>query len=136
VSELQQNRYDRLLRRVGNMIGAGSMVNEALTELFPMIDVEGYQGELQQIKGTTLAMGASSLTGDAAESPKIQLFNPADSGMLITVTRILATMNNTSTFRVAPARIALADAVTTAVVRDNRNVVGSLPVGLIFRVSQ
>ncbi len=44
--ELQQNRYDQLIRRVGGIIGPGSKVVEALGELFPVIDVENVPGEL------------------------------------------------------------------------------------------
>ena len=39
MSQLQQSRYDQLLRRVGDLKGPGSKVNDVLHELFPMFDL-------------------------------------------------------------------------------------------------
>jgi len=87
-SELQQNRYDQLIRRVGGIVGPGSKVSEVLTELFPVIDVESPPNELLLLGGTAICFGGTGVTGAAAETPKAQLFNPAGSGMIITVTRV------------------------------------------------
>lgn len=57
MTELQQNRYDQLLRRVGDLKGPGSKVNDALTELFPMIDVENVPAELLALSGARLCAG-------------------------------------------------------------------------------
>jgi len=86
--ELQQNRYDQLIRRVGGLIGGGSKVSEALSELFPTIDVEQVPGELLALGGTSLHLGGTDQLGQAALTTRIQLFNPAGSGKLITVTQV------------------------------------------------
>ena len=89
MAEIQQTRYDRLLRRVTGAIGPGSKVAEIITELFPMIDVERVPGELLKLGGTRLGFGGIALVGIVGDFPKIQLFNPADSGLLVTVSTIV-----------------------------------------------
>jgi len=88
MTELQQNRYDRLLRRVGGLIGAKSMVNDALGELFPTIDVERVPGELLALMATQLGFGSTNLNATPAARNHHQLFNPANSNVLIVVTTV------------------------------------------------
>jgi len=85
---IQQNRYDQLLRRVGGIIGPGSKVGAVVGDLFPMLDVERVPGELLALMGTHLAWGGTNQAGFAALTNQAQLFNPVDSGLLITVTRV------------------------------------------------
>jgi len=85
VTELQQNRYDQLLRRVGDLKGAGSKVNDVLQELFPTIDVENVPGELLFLMGTRIGWASSSKTPNAGKKAGLQLFNPPGSGQLIVV---------------------------------------------------
>jgi len=66
LTALNQNRYDQLLRRVGDLKGPGSKVNDALTELFPMIDVENVPAELLLLSGSRLCMGRASLAAGGA----------------------------------------------------------------------
>lgn len=93
--EIQQTRYDQLLRRVGSMIGPGSKVGTVVSELFPMLDVERVPGELLFLMGTRLGFGGASLTAGAGVSSKLQLFNPADSGKLVTITKVFLSSNTT-----------------------------------------
>ena len=85
-SELQQNRYDQLIRRVGGLIGPGSKVSEALSELFPVLEVENVRGELYALGGTVLGLGTRTSAGAAAVHQQIQLLNLPDSGVIMTVT--------------------------------------------------
>jgi len=99
VTELQQNRYDQLLRRVGDLKGPGSKVNDVLQELFPTLDVENVPGELLLLMGTRIGWGGTSKMPTAGKKAGIQLFNPAESGMLITVSTVIvssATTNSVS----------------------------------------
>jgi len=91
MTEIQQNRYDRLVRRVANVVGGGSQVNDTLNELFPIIDVENLPAELYALMGTRLAFGASQGQAGGGLRPQCQLFNPLNSGAMITLTRVLAT---------------------------------------------
>lgn len=66
MSEIQQNRYDQLLRRVADLKGPGSKVNDALGELFPMFDVENVPAELLLLAGTRLCIGTVFQTAGGA----------------------------------------------------------------------
>jgi len=85
---LQQNRYDQLLRRVGGIIGPGSKVGSVVTDLFPMIDVENVPAELYALMGTKMGWGGANQAAFAGLVNRVQLFNPAGSGLLVTVTRM------------------------------------------------
>lgn len=98
-SEIQQNRYDQLIRRVGGLIGPGSKVSEVITELFPMIDVENVPGELLALMGTNLGWASSELLATPAVRNHHQIFNPVGSTMLIVVTRVTAFSSAASNFR-------------------------------------
>jgi len=98
VTELQQNRYDQLLRRVGDLKGPGSKVNDVLQELFPTLDVENVPGELLFLMGTRIGWAATSVAPGAANRAGIQLFNPVDSGHLVTVSRVLVSGSVTTGF--------------------------------------
>jgi len=135
MNELQQNRYDRLIRRVGGIIGPGSKVSEVLTELFPMIDVEGDRGELQLLSGTILGMGAGTIVGSVGEVGKIQLFNPVDSGKIVTVTDVLTSGTLNLTMRLARTTIPLASGIGTQLARDTRQIASDFPTAQMFSES-
>lgn len=83
MSEIQQNRYDQLLRRVADLKGPGSKVNDALGELFPMLDVENVPAELLLLSGSRLCMGTALLgAGGAGNFGTILLRNSGGSGVI------------------------------------------------------
>ncbi len=83
MTELQQNRYDQLLRRVGDLKGPGSKVNDALTELFPMFDVENVPAELLLLSGSRLCAGNIFVgAGGATFFSTTLLRNPAGTGII------------------------------------------------------
>ena len=120
-ANLQQNRYDQIMRRVGGMTGPPSKVSEVIPELFPMVDMERVPGELLALGGTFLAMGSQNLTAAVAEMSTVQLFNPAGSGKLMACTRVLASHTSTST-RVQwnIVTVALSTLSTNSRFRDSR----------------
>jgi len=134
-TEIQQNRYDALLRRVAGIIGPGSKVSEVLTELFPTFDVENVPGELLLLAGTRTCMGGGTVGAVVAESPKFQLFNPPDSGMLITMTRMWFSSNAALVHRWGRSNGSFAARISTEVYTDTRNPVANLPVGQIHQLS-
>jgi len=136
MTELQQNRYDKLLRRVGGLIGAKSMVSDALGELFPTIDVENVPGELLMLSGTRIAMATSQLGVLAANRNLHQLFNPADSQVLLVVTKLLLRSNVAELMRLAITNAALTTATGNEVLRDTRLGVAALAVGQNRTVQQ
>jgi len=131
VSELQQNRYDQILRRVGDLKGAGSKVANALTELFPTIDVELVPGELLLLGGTALAVGSSVITAIAAQRPAIQLFNPAQSSKLLTVTAVYVSSGTGQQVRWSISTTALLNLIVGSQFRDSRLGVGGIPSGQV-----
>jgi len=135
-NQIQQNRYDGMLRRVGGIIGPGSKVSEVLSELFPVIDVEQVPGELLILAGTRTAHGGSTQGGVAAEAGKYQLFNPVDSGHIITITRIRFSCLVTTLHRWGRSSAVFAGTpVGTEELLDTRNDVTTTPVGQIRRLS-
>ncbi len=119
-TELQQNRYDQLIRRVGGIIGPGSKVAEVVTELFPMIDVENVPGELLWLMGTGIAFGGNTIAAVAAEQPRGQLFNPPDSGKLVTITGAYASTSVTTTIVWGVRNNAIGAATGNESFRDRR----------------
>jgi len=129
--ELQQTRYDQIVRRVGGIIGPGSKVAEALPELFPMIDVERVPGELLALGGTRIAFGSEDLTAGGGLLTTIQLFNPADSGFLITCNSVLLAIAVTGAIRWNITNTALTTLSTNSRFRDSRFSGVMRPVGQI-----
>lgn len=129
--EVQQTRWDRIVRRVSGSIGPGSRVSETLSELFPVLDVERVPGELLLLGGTRLAWGGHSVTGSAGNAAKVQLFNPLGSGNIITVTAVFARLESAGTLRMATEPSARTTDAGTATFRDTRLGVGGQPVGQI-----
>ncbi len=120
MTEIQQNRYDQLIRRVNNIVSAGSMVGDALNELFPTIDVENVPGELLALLGTRIGLGGSSITGVAAEFAKAQLFNPADSNLIVAVTGVRVSVTTTSIITWGTTDTLFTSNPDVEVVRDTR----------------
>jgi len=95
MTEIQQTRWDRTVRRVANIVAPGSMVADALNELFPIFDVENLPGELFLLGGTQLCIGSASVAAGGGVFPRVQIRNPVDSGHIITVTSFVAAHNAT-----------------------------------------
>ena len=127
--EVQQTRWDRIIRRVSGSIGPGSRVSETISELFPMIDVERVPGELLLLGGTRLVWGGANVNGVATVSTKIQVFNPVDSGNIITVTRADARIETAGQFRMVIEPLPRLTNAGTATFRDSRLGVGGNPIG-------
>ena len=135
--EIQQTRYDRLIRRVAGIIGPGSKVGTVVTELLPVLDVESVPGELLKLAGTQLGFGGGRIVGAAAQCPAAMVRNPDESGLLITVTDIyLSTSTGAITrFLGGLQTAALTGGVSTQIFRDTRDFSPNLPTGAISQES-
>jgi len=133
-TEIQQNRYDQILRRVCGMIGPGSKVSEGLAELFPTIDVERVPAELLILGGMRTCMGGGTLIGTGGKAPKAQLFNPADSGMLLILTDIYVGSNTNLTVRWGLSNATFAAHLQTERFTDTRKSFTQLPVGQVHQL--
>ena len=130
-NEVQQNRWDQLIRRVSASIGHASHVTETLTELFPVLDVERVPGELLLLGGTRLGQGGTQVTGAAGESGKAQVFNPADSNLLVTVTTLIVSTTANDTIRISTTNTELATGTGLENFRDRRLPITSRPAAQI-----
>jgi len=137
-SEIQQNRYDMLIRRVGGLIGPGSKVSEVISELFPMFDVENMPGELLRLAGTRLCMGGGTLAAVAAQAGTAVLENPANSGVLATIERVDFGAGGNLTLRwgVQAGFRATAVAIGTEDFRDTRDVAPNFPVCNVRQINE
>ncbi len=118
--EIQQNRYDQLLRRVTGSIGPGSRVSESITELFPMIDVENLPPELLVLAGWAAAFRSTSVNSAAGDESASQLFNPAGSGKLMVLTKAYIRTSADSVVHFVMTHTELANSNGFGVLRDNR----------------
>jgi len=135
VANINQNRWDQLVRRVAGLIGPGSKVNNTIGDLFPMLDVENLPAELYLLSGTRLAVGGVAQVGAAGEVARIQLFNPADSGLIVTLTS--AVITTSATERVRFVQTITPESTLSAVqrFRDTRLGTLTLPTGQVRSAS-
>ena len=119
-NQIQQTRYDRLVRRLGGIIGPGSKVSEALSELFPVLELETLLAELAVLSGTALGHGNTARGGVAVLNQHSQVFNPADSGVIATVTYIAFSTDTTQNIVVGLVNALLADTADPERFRDGR----------------
>jgi len=99
VTEIQQNRWDQLVRRVSNVVGGGSQVNDTLNELFPTLDVERVPLELLYLSGWRIGFGAANQPAVAAMFSNCQIFNPQGSSLLLVPTQIFIMCSAASLIR-------------------------------------
>ncbi len=135
-NDLQQTRYDQLIRRVGGIIGPGSKVAEALPELFPMIDVENVPIELLFLAGWRLGMGHISQNALAANTNLSQLFNPVGSGQFVIPTTVMISSSATTNIGYVVTEVALTTPVANPEQRDTRIGVNENTVGQVRSVQQ
>jgi len=131
MTEIQQGRYDALLRRVADLKGPGSKVNDVLEELFPVFDVENLPGELYILMQTDLCFGGGFVGAVSSQAGRGQIFNPAGSGKLITVTQAGVSAAASHINRWGRRDTALTTALQTQIFRDVRHPTGNLPTGQI-----
>jgi len=135
VAEIQQSRWDTLVRRVTGSIGPGSRVAETLSELFPVLDVERVPAELLILGQIDICTGASQAVGAAGELGEVQLFNPAESGKIITITQVFVGTTTTQLIRWAFITTGLLNATDTERFRDLRHPINQQPTGQIRTAS-
>lgn len=136
MTEIQQNRWDQLIRRAANIVGGGSQVNDTLNELFPVMDVENVPNELLYLSGWFLGQGAVQAASVAAELQHIQLFNPAASGKLIVCERVIISTTTGQLCEYTMADVALTNNIGNELQRDTRIGVAQPLIGEMRQASQ
>lgn len=121
MGNINQGRYDRLLRRTTAQVGPGSKVGNALEDLFPTLDVENVPGELLRASGWILGCGRTDRTSAIGTTNVQQLRNPPGSGQLITLTSVYISSNSNTAITWGPSFTALTDASVPGAQRDTRD---------------
>jgi len=135
MSELQMNRWDRLMRRIGNIVGARSIVTTALEDVFPILNMEDRSGELMLLGQKRLSGGGTFSAAVVGERSFFGLQNPVDSGHIIVITMMAFDTTSTQVrINVDLAAFATTNLSGTKNFRDLR-LTGS-PVGALVADSQ
>lgn len=127
MTDIQMSRYDALLRRVADLKGPGSKVNDVLEELFPTLDVENVPVELLRLSGTSIGQAGGGLAAVVAEVGRAQIFNPVGSGKLVVITKAYFSADGTTTARWGVTTTVLPVAVSAHQFRDTRDLAPNLP---------
>jgi len=131
MTEIQQGRYDTLVRRVADLKGPGSKVNDMLEELFPVFDVEKLPAELYRLANIDLCWGGGTVAAVAAQGSRGQIFNPAGSGKIITVTTMAIATAANAIVRWGRQDTIQTGNLNTQLFRDVRHPLGNLPTAQI-----
>ena len=134
--EVQQTRWDRIIRRVSGSVGPGSRVSETLSELFPVLDVERVPGELLLLGGTRICHATGTLQAGAGVAPKAMLFNPVDSGALLTISDVQVASSGASIIRWGVVNIQFLPVVGNQSFRDTRIFGQGRPIGEISQLAE
>ena len=118
--EVQQTRWDRLVRRVSGSIGPGSRVSETISELFPVLEVERLVAELFILSGTRLCWQSTERPPSVGEVTSSQLINPADSGTIITISRFDVKVIPTSVWQAQITDTLFTVGLVSGLFRDGR----------------
>lgn len=95
--EVQQTRWDALIRRVSGSIGPGSRVSETISELFPVLEVEDTTPELLALSGWRTAWQSTERPASPGNPSASALHNPPNSGVIAAITQVIlrASLANT-----------------------------------------
>jgi len=119
VGRLQTGRLENFIRRWGSIKGEGSILNETLGDVFPILDLENLTPENQLTAGWFLFQGGVSVTGLAAKLGGVQLLNPVASGILLVVDKVIIQVDGTKLVQFGMAAAPLTAALNTST-RDTR----------------
>ena len=103
---LQISRWDRLLRKLGNLVGEGAIATGVLEDVFPVLDVENLQTDSWRSAGWNMAQGANTVVAAAGQTPRIFLDNPPGSLKLVVVDQIFMFADAVTEVRIGPNPLA------------------------------
>lgn len=134
MSEILQARYDQLVRRVANLVGPGSKVNDVISELIPVVDLERVPMELLRLGGIRSGVAGAMNAAGAGQFQSTQLFNPVDSNVIATVTSVFLSVDVGATvlFNVDLGSVGV-QLPNAPQLRDNREVFPNQPTCQLFQ---
>lgn len=86
---LQSTRHSNLLRALLNLKDR-NVLETVGSEVLPVVDVENERPELQIFNFNDLAAGFGAVTGAAGQNGAVFIANPANSGILVVLEKVLA----------------------------------------------
>lgn len=122
-NELTGSRYDNLIRRVGNMQGPGSKLNELVPSGMPTFPLEGGPHELLRLARTNTYFAGVTVVNGVGLSAFVFLQNPANSGLIVTIRQFMIRMTSSShevSFGVRDGNTAGTQVFTSNQVLDSR----------------
>ena len=119
MGRLQTARLENFIRRWGSIKGGGSVLSETLGDVFPVLDLERLTPENQLVAGWTLFQGVLVKTGDVAGLAGVQLLNPAPSGAIVVVDKVIINTLTTRAIGFGMANTPFAAGINTSN-RDTR----------------
>jgi len=94
------------------LVGEGAIVTTVLPDVFPVIELENQRAELYKLGGISLAAGGENRAPGAANRATMGFTNPANSGVVATVTRY--TFNSSAPQNVIGGWIGFPNTITSA----------------------
>jgi len=130
---LQITRYDRVVRRLMNLVGQPSIVTGVLEDVFPIIDLENLQPDAWRWAGWNICAVGDFVGGGAGNTTRISLDNPPDSGHVIVLTKLIVASDLGQDLRGSLADVAARAPTAVANFRDTRtDPTTQVPVGQLF----
>lgn len=120
MGRLQTARLENFVRRWGSIKGGGSVLSESLGDVFPVLDLENLTPENQLPAGWSLTQRFITVVGIAAQLTGVSVINPADSGAIVVVDKILVQSNTSQNFTYG-VDLPLFTVVTTFQNQDTRS---------------
>lgn len=117
-SPIQISRFDKLFRRMFNVVGRGAVVTTLLEDVFPVADIMNPAPEMRFLGLEFLAMGHA--TRNSAEFNAVQIFNPVNSGNIVIVDAVTILSEDTAGVHAAISTVALGSEAANKQFRDIR----------------
>ena len=89
MGRIQTGRLDNLIRRWGSIKGGGSLLNETLGDVFPVLDLENLTPENQLTAGWHLFSHHATVIGVAAQLSGLQLLQITAGNSLVVVEKMI-----------------------------------------------
>jgi len=117
-SPIQISRFDKMLRRMLNVVGRGAVVTTLLEDVFPVMDLMNPAPEMRFLGLEFLAFGHA--TRASAEFNSVQIFNPTGSGNIVIVDAITVLSEDTAGVHAAIVDVPLGSVAANKQFRDIR----------------
>jgi len=117
-SPIQISRFDKMLRRMLNVVGRGAVVTTLLEDVFPVMDLMNPAPEMRFLGLEFMAFGHA--TRNSVEFNAVQLFNPVGSGNLVIIDAVTVLSEDPLGVHAAISTVELSSVAANKQFRDIR----------------